>query len=199
MNQPGSPILPGKQRPEIAMSIRTHPVCDTFFMHTSSLTLGVDFGRVINDGSSHPSGDDTSFLTGSEEEMLATPAMSGAFDALTRLTKVFEGRVWIVSKAGPRIQANTERWLAHHGFFATTVIPQDHIRFVRRRADKAAICAEIGITHFVDDRSEVLKTLVGIVPHLFLYGHQTGPTPDYAKPTPTWRDTERQIMLSLAT
>ena len=39
--------------------------------------LGVDFGRVINDGSSHPSGDDTSFLTGSEETMLATPAMEG--------------------------------------------------------------------------------------------------------------------------
>jgi hypothetical protein len=35
--------------------------------------LGVDFGRVINDASSHPSGDDTVFLGGTEEEMLATP------------------------------------------------------------------------------------------------------------------------------
>ena len=69
-----------------------------------SPTLGVDFGRVINDGSSHPSGDDTAFLTGSEGEMLATPEMAGSFEALARLTDRFDGRAWIVFKAGPRIQ-----------------------------------------------------------------------------------------------
>jgi hypothetical protein len=102
--------------------------------------LGVDFGRVINDASAHPSGDDTSFLRGSEEEMLATPKMAGSFESLNRLEELFGGQVWIVSKAGPRIQANTERWLAHHDFYASTGIPSDHVRFVRRRADKAAVC-----------------------------------------------------------
>ena len=164
----------------------------------SGRTLGVDFGRVINDGSSHPSGGDTSFLTGSEEAMLATPPMPGAFESLTRLTEVYEGRAWIVSKAGPRIQANTERWLTHHGFFATTSIPADHLRFVRRRTDKATVCTELGVTHFVDDRSEVLKALVGIVPHLFLFGPQDSPAPEYAIPVPTWTDAEDQIMLSIA-
>jgi hypothetical protein len=159
--------------------------------------LGVDFGRVINDGSSHPSGDDTSFLTGSEEAMLATPAMEGAFESLGRLTELFYGRVWIVSKAGPRIQANTERWLAHHGFFATTLIPPDHLRFVRRRADKAAVCAELSVTHFVDDRAEVLKALIGIVPHLFLFGPQNGPGPDQAIAVPTWSEAENRITESL--
>ncbi len=163
-------------------------------MQKDEQTLGVDFGRVINDGSSHPPGDDTTFLTSSEKQMLATPAMPGAFDALTRLTSVFEGRVWIVSKAGPRIQANTELWLKHHGFFATTSIPADHIRFVRRREDKAAVCRELGITHFVDDRIEVLQALKGIVPHLFLFGRQPRPAPNWVVPVPTWSDAERQIM-----
>ena len=167
-------------------------------VHMTEQTLGVDFGRVINDGSSHPSGDDTSFLTGSEDAMLATPAMEGVFGSLERLTELFHGRVWIVSKTGPRIQANTERWLAHHGIFTTTLIPPDHVRFVRRRTDKAAICTEIGISHFVDDRAEALKALIGIVPHLFLFGPQHGPGPDEAIAVLTWSEAEGRIAQSLS-
>jgi hypothetical protein len=91
-------------------------------VNTRDPRLGVDFGRVINDASSHPTGDDTSFLGGSEYEVLATPAMAGAFDSLTRLASAFEGRVWLVSKCGPEVQARTERWLAHHHFFNVTGI-----------------------------------------------------------------------------
>jgi hypothetical protein len=163
----------------------------------SHQTLGVDFGRVINDASSHPSGDDTSFLTGGEEAVLATPAMTGAFDSLARLAELFDRRVWIVSKAGPRIQANTERWLAHHRFFAMTSIPPHQVRFVRRRADKAVVCAELGITHFVDDRAEVLEALFGTVSHLYLFGPQTHPGPTYSTSVLTWADAEIQITQSL--
>ena len=161
-------------------------------------TLGVDFGRVINDGSSHPSGDDTSFLTGSEAAMLATPAMAGSFEALARLTDLFEGRVWIVSKAGPRIQANTEHWLDHHAFLEKTGIAADHVRFVRRRADKAAVCRELGVTHFIDDRAEVLEYLVGIVPHLYLFGPQDNPAPSHMVPVATWVSTELAVRESVA-
>jgi hypothetical protein len=160
--------------------------------------LGVDFGRVINDASAHPSGDDTSFLRGSEEEMLATPKMAGSFESLNRLEELFGGQVWIVSKAGPRIQANTERWLAHHDFYASTGIPSDHVRFVRRRADKAAVCTKLGITHFVDDRAEVLEHLMGIVPHLYLFGPQHKPAPFDTVPVLTWATAEAAITGSLA-
>ncbi len=43
-------------------------------MSPKAATLGVDFGRVINDASSHPSGDDTAFLGGTDEEVLAGPS-----------------------------------------------------------------------------------------------------------------------------
>jgi hypothetical protein len=163
----------------------------------SEPVLGVDFGRVINDGSSHPSGDDTAFLTGSEEAMLATPAMAGAFESLGRLTTLFQGRIWIVSKAGTRIQANTERWLLHHGFFKATGVPTDHLRFVRTRADKAAVCQELGMTHFVDDRAEVLQALEGVVERLYLFGPQSELVVIDAIPVPTWVDAEREITLSV--
>ena len=66
--------------------------------------------------------------------MLETPVMHGAIDALGRLVSTFEGRVWVISKCGPKVQDRTERWLAHHRFFEVTGITPDHIRFCRQRA-----------------------------------------------------------------
>ena len=159
--------------------------------------LGVDFGRVINDASSHPSGNDTAFLGGTEADILATPAMEGAFDVLAHLSVVFAGSIWVISKCGPEVQARTERWLSHHKFFQTTEIDPSHIRFCRRRSDKAIHCQKLGITHFVDDRADVLQHLHGIVPHLFLFGLQRRPGPSYAVPVPSWVEAEREILASL--
>lgn len=165
-------------------------------MHRAPV-LGVDFGRVINDSGSHPSGDDTTFLTGDEEAMLATPAMAGAFETLSRLTVIFDERVWIISKAGPTTQAKTERWLTHQGFFDLTGVPRTQVRFVRSRADKAGVREELGVTHFVDDRRDVLLLLVGIVPNLYLFGPQSGAISPYAIAAPTWADAEREIRQSV--
>src|ERR1700690_3787357 len=57
--------------------------------------LGVDFGGVIHGVTYRPDGADT-FLEGTLDEALATPAMPGALEALARLNKLFEGRVWVV-------------------------------------------------------------------------------------------------------
>src|SRR4051812_37338303 len=95
--------------------------------------LGVDIGRVIIDGSSHPAGADTAFFNGDEATMLATPEMPGALDTLATLTRLFEGRVWLVSKCGPRVQERTLRWLAGHDFYGRTGIDPTHVRFCRER------------------------------------------------------------------
>jgi hypothetical protein len=146
----------------------------------------------------HLSGDDTSFLRESEEEMLTTPAMAGSFESLKSLNGLFGGQVWIVSKAGQRIQENTERWLTHHSFYHATGISADRVHFVRRRADKGTVCKKVEITHFVDDRAEVLEYLVGIVPHLYLFGPQENPAPSQMLPVATWAIAERVITESLA-
>jgi len=46
--------------------------------------LGVDCGRVINDAGTHPSGDDTPFLSGGEEDTVATPQTAGAAEPGTK-------------------------------------------------------------------------------------------------------------------
>ena len=156
--------------------------------------LSVDFGGVINDGSSHPSGDDTAFLSGGPDEAMRTPIMAGAVESLARLNDRFGGRVWIVSKCGPRIQARSEQWLDHVHFFERTGVDPSHVRFCRQRPEKADHCAELGVTHFVDDRADVLGHLVGIVDHLFLFGTRGDPLPGFAVRVRDWSEAETGIL-----
>jgi len=103
--------------------------------------------------------------------------MPGAIEALARLVEVFEGRVGVVPKCGPRIQNLTENWLDRHDFGASTGIDSNHLVFCRQRSEKATRCAELGITHFVDDPSGVLETMEGIVRHRFMFASRGGTAP----------------------
>jgi hypothetical protein len=156
--------------------------------------LGIDFGRVINDGSAHPDGDDTTFLNGGFEAAMRTPAMPGAFSSIARLTTLFAGHVWIVSKCGTRIQERTLQWLQYNDFWTKTGMSPANTRFCRARPDKAMHCKELGITHFVDDRRDVLGHMRGIVGNLYLFGHQKFAAPTWATATPTWRDVEIAVI-----
>jgi hypothetical protein len=60
------------------------------------------------------------------------------------------------------------KWLERHHFFGSTGIPSNRVLFCRERHEKATICRQLGLTHFIDDRLEVLSHLVGMVPHLYL-------------------------------
>ncbi|CAM4061969.1 hypothetical protein GCM10009799_40900 [Nocardiopsis rhodophaea] len=134
-------------------------------------------------------GQDTSFFG---DRPMETPAVDGAFDALAELaTAPFAGRVHIVSKAKPATAQRTREWLDQHGFAERTGIPASHLHFVPERADKAPVCAQLGVTHFVDDRLDVLEHLT-TVPHRYLFtgglGHHRPPTevPPWATRADTW-------------
>jgi tRNA(Leu) C34 or U34 (ribose-2'-O)-methylase TrmL len=159
--------------------------------------LGIDIGRVIIDGSSHPDGGDTAFLDGDEATMLATPEMPGAFTSIARLVTAFGGQVWLVSKCGPRVQARTLRWLDRHDFYARTGLAADHLRFCRARPDKRLHCVELELTHFVDDRLDVHEAIRGTVDHQYLFGSPGRPTPSYVRSTATWAEAERLIVATL--
>ncbi len=127
--------------------------------------LGVDIGGVITDRVNDHT--DTSFFG---ENFLRTTAVPGVFAALATLVdEVFADSVFVVSKCGPAVQAKSLAWLAHHRFYERTGVRPDHVRFCRRRSDKAAIADELGLTHFVDDRLDVLEPMVGGVGHLYLF------------------------------
>lgn len=127
--------------------------------------LGVDIGGVVIDKANDKT--DTSFFSAN---YLLTTATPDAFQTLAwAVRERFGGRVHLVSVAGPNTQRKTREWFEHHRFHEVTGIPRDHVHFVRRRFEKTAVCRELGITHFVDDRLEVLGYLHPMVPHLYLF------------------------------
>lgn len=127
--------------------------------------LGIDVGGVILDFIPQKGRE----LDFSGERYLETPEIEGAIDAVAELNAGrFAGNVYLVSRVldGPeRVRA----WLRTHRFFERTGIPESHFNHCLERAEKAPICKAIGVTHFVDDRAEVLQALVGIVPHLYQF------------------------------
>jgi hypothetical protein len=125
--------------------------------------LGIDIGGVII--SRERDASDTSF---SSEEYLDTPEVADAFEVITRLvTERFEDRVFLVSKCGPRVQAKTRRWLKHHRFFERTCVKPKNVYFCLERSEKGQICRRLKITHFIDDRVDVLESLNDVSCFLF--------------------------------
>jgi len=150
--------------------------------------IGIDFGRVIM-GAADVGGDaDTSFLSGGEDRAMATPATVGSLEVIRELVRATDGKVFIVSKCGPRVAARTQRWLVHQRFFEQTGMPPGHVRFCRQRHEKRGHCADLAISHFIDDRIDVLCHLRGLVPHLYLYGHQAPDVvaADWVRPVTSW-------------
>ena len=117
--------------------------------------IGVDIGGVIIDRANDNT--DTSFFSGN---YLKTTATKGVFEALRDLVeKKFGENVYIVSKCGKNIQGKTLEWLNHHNFYTITGIRPEAVHFCLERHQKAGICEKLGITHFIDDRLEILGSL----------------------------------------
>lgn len=85
---------------------------------------------------------------------------------------ICEGRVWIFSKAGERMQTRTLAWLQTVDFYARTRLDRNHVRFCHEREEKESICRELKISHFVDDRIHVMQILRDAVARLYLFGEQ---------------------------
>jgi len=145
--------------------------------------LGVDIGNVICGGDTDES-DAASFFG---DRWLDTPELPGAFEALSALNlrgmalafhngkeMGFPGCIWLVSKCGARIEERTRRWLEAREFHEITRIPAERLRFCRDRAGKGPICADLGVTHFVDDRLENLGHVEATVPNRYLFRGRDG-------------------------
>lgn len=154
--------------------------------------LGIDIGRVII--SDVEGGDDTSFLGSSEAEAMRTPPARGSLETIAALVEAFEGRVWLVSKCGPAVQARTRRWLEIKRFHARTGLPAAQVRFCRQRHEKAPICASLGLQAFIDDRPDVLAAMVGVVPWRYLFGPQRRPVPADVTWVRDWEAVAAQLL-----
>ena len=124
--------------------------------------IGFDFGDTIaaadnQIGQRLRMSDDPNFLN--------RPAVPNAFESIKKLVELFgPDNAFIVSRCSEAGEKKIMAWLYYHSFWEQTGMKRENIRFCRERNQKGAICAERGITHFVDDR---LECLVGMdtVPH----------------------------------
>jgi len=132
--------------------------------------LGVDVGGVIIT----QGGEDEDHLSCPffSDDYLSTPAVEGAFEGLKRIVaELGAENVHIVSKRGKSTQKKTLEWMASNDFHNITGIPVQNVHFCLKRPQKTAICEELQISVFIDDRTDVLE-FVSQCPHmkkLFLF------------------------------
>ena len=131
-----------------------------------SEAFGVDIGGVLIDRVN----EDDETQTQGPSSYADAAQVEGAFGAVARLAqRRFRDRIWLVSRCDKPRELVLIKWLERHDFFGSTGIPSNQVLFCRERHEKAAICRKLGLTHFIDDRLEVLSHLVGMVPHLYLF------------------------------
>lgn len=160
--------------------------------------IGIDIGRVIV-GPVLNGKADTSFLGNTIEKAMLTPPSPGAFEGVENLVDLFSNNAWLVSKCGPNVQHKTKEWLKHWDFYQKTGMPKDHLRFCLKRPEKAIHCKQLKLTHFIDDRLDVLEHLKGLVPNLYLFGEQPKlkNIPEWVTHVLTWDDTVNIITNNL--
>lgn len=117
--------------------------------------LGIDVGGVLT----RKGGTSDTFLFG--PNYLNAPAVDGALEAVNELFKSpFRDNIWIISKCGHKVECRTRDWLKAHNL--DLIIPEDHWFFCKKRHEKAPIAETLGLTHFVDDRLEVLSYMTTV-------------------------------------
>lgn len=155
--------------------------------------IGIDIGRVII-GPQVDGVADTRFLGRGLAEALHTPAAPGSFETIAALAHRDPGQVWLISKCGPSVQEKTRAWLAHHRFWERTGVPPSHLRFCLKRPEKADHARELRLDVMIDDRSDVLQHLRGLVPRLLLFGEQPAPAPSWTEHAPDWAAVARLLL-----
>jgi hypothetical protein len=122
--------------------------------------LGTDFGNVITRLGLKK----ISFY---DETYLKCKPFPSAFKILKKLHAKFDGKVFVISKCKKSHEKKILNWMKHHHFYKRTGIDKDHIYFCKKRSHKSLIGKRLQITHFIDDRLEVLSYMNGVKRLLF--------------------------------
>ncbi len=142
------------------MSAHRHELLPTTSL--DPIRVGIDIGRVILEADT-----DTrrAFM-----DLSSTRYIDGALEAISDL--VADERVEdvvLVSKCGLRIRQNTEEFLLSSNFYAKTTLSESNVIFCFTRPEKGIIAEDLGLTHFIDDREDVLANMPDNVKNRLLF------------------------------
>lgn len=153
------------------------------------MKIGIDIGGVIIDRARND-GSDTSLFG---PNYLNAHAVPGAIEAIDDInTYLFPNETYIISKCGANIERKSREWLKHNCFYEKTGMTEDKVHFCRARADKAPIAQKLGLTHFIDDKYEVLGYMKDVVANRILFNAdkeeiiKTGPLAGQVIPVFSW-------------
>ena len=85
----------------------------------------------------------------------------GALETIAQLVPKFKA-VYVLSRVTPEQKVRALQWLAISKFHEKTGVPAGNVLFCESRHEKAPICHQLQVTHFIDDRPEVLSHMGGI-------------------------------------
>ncbi len=135
--------------------------------------IGIDIGGVLTKLERNNHG--VAFRT---DDYLEKPFLPQAIEKIAELVELFgPERSVLVSFCGKKTQDKTLEWLLYQNFSGKTKMPKENFRFVNRREKKAEVAIKTSLTHFIDDRTEILGYLT-MVPnrYWFLGGVDEKPT-----------------------
>jgi|GEM_PF-1632278 hypothetical protein len=126
-------------------------------MNMQRRILGLDLGNVIRPAV--PNGQHGSFdLPG--DGFLDSPDFPEALQCLLEARNHFD-EIHLVSRIIEGRGSDRSRWLSYRGY--DEIIPTERRHFCERYEEKEPICAQLGITHFVDDNLyNVLRHLISV-------------------------------------
>ena len=158
-----------------------------------NIRLGLDFGGVIVKAHDRNACEDTTLSFADRMDV----AHDGALEGIKTMVSLTGGAVWIVSKAGPKMQQITRDWLDAVDFYSKTSMARDHLCFCEERPQKETICTSLNITHFVDDRLHIMQILRHCVPNLLLFGTEKNRRfcPPWASLVTNWPELMKQVFI----
>lgn len=140
-------------------------------MSTDNKRLGVDVGGVIMDWIPYLE-TERSYLGDNYRE---TPVMEGSLEALKQLNESqFKNNIYIISKYSEHGPDRMYDWIESKDFYLKTGIPKEHVHLCGTDAEKTPIGEKLELSHYVDDKPEILETFVGKIPNLYIFNPADG-------------------------
>lgn len=151
---------------------------DDFNWKVDAMILGIDLGRTI------------------VRKIKGVPVVyEGAFEVIRKLSEQSQA-VFVISKVNEEQEVRSRAWLKEVDFSTVTGICLSKVHYCRTRPEKGPICKKLGITHFIDDRAEVMYHLPKRV-NKYLFQpdvEEMKKFPTNSKVVQSWKEIERLLL-----